>query len=408
MRIFDLVGRSVVAEGELVRAVLDRTVGSEHWTLQSDDPLEVFSSVLAAFLSGRKLTILDRFVEQSNLPERDLGSEPCDRSLRFEREAISTIEEILEGVSMNGSDGSITLLTSGTTGKPTVVEHGISTLLKGVKIGEDYQRKCWGLAFNPSHIAGIQVFLQAVWNDSDLVQLFGVDPHIAVQRIQDRRISHLSATPSYFRLLLPSLESVGPISGVQRVTCGGEKFDPILGERLKEFFPNARINNIYASTEGGTLLVSQSDRFRIPDSQARDFRVLDGRLQFRMQTSTNFLGREWYDSGDRVEVLQENPLEFRFIGREADNVSVGGYNVNVSAVEDVLLSHPAVAQGRVYARKNSLLGNVLVAEYVATKVDVSEKEMRAFFVERVEQHEVPRKIDKVDHLKLSRSGKIER
>ncbi len=44
---------------------------------------------------------------------------------------------------------------------------------------------------------------------------------------------------------------------------GGEKYDEALENRLSEIFPNAKIRNVYASTEAGSIFSAKGDVFHI-------------------------------------------------------------------------------------------------------------------------------------------------
>ena len=94
-------------------------------------------------------------------------------------------------------------------------------------------------------------------------------------KIERYQVTHISATPTFYRLLLPFEQSY---PSVQRVTLGGEKSDNHLYENIHKIFPEAKINNVYASTEAGSLLVAKGDSFQIPISIRNKFMVVDNEL----------------------------------------------------------------------------------------------------------------------------------
>ena len=65
---------------------------------------------------------------------------------------------------------------------------------------------------------------------------------------------------------------------MRRVTLGGEKSDRQLYDSIGCIFPNAKINNVYASTEAGSLFGARGDAFRIPPELKDKFKVVDGEL----------------------------------------------------------------------------------------------------------------------------------
>ena len=81
------------------------------------------------------------------------------------------------------------------------------------------------------------------------------------------------------------------------------------------------------------------------------------------------VGDAWFDTGDDVEVVSNDPLSFRILAREQDWVNVGGHKVNPHEVEDLLRSHPDIREARVFGRKNSVMGQVLCSEVVFGKAE---------------------------------------
>ena len=70
------------------------------------------------------------------------------------------------------SQSTLTLFTSGTTGQPKKIKHSLQNLLRNIKINENQKNLVWGFAYNPTHMAGLQVFLQAIVNGNSLVNVF--------------------------------------------------------------------------------------------------------------------------------------------------------------------------------------------------------------------------------------------
>jgi acyl-coenzyme A synthetase/AMP-(fatty) acid ligase len=257
-------------------------------------------------------------------------------------------------------------------------------------------------------MAGIQVLVQSLATGRPCVQLHGLSAEQVLERIQAMRITHLSATPSFFRFLLPAFKGRTP-SSVLQLTLGGECFDPALAEQLRDAFPAARICNVYASTEAGSLFVSSGDCFEVKPALTQQVKVVDGELWI----ASDLLGKgcvesDWYATGDRVEVLSSEPLRFRFAGRESATINVGGYTIYPEKIEAALCAHPAVAQAHVYGRPQALIGNLLMADWVAVveAPTPSERELRCFLSETCQAHEIPRILKEVNQLQHTPTGKI--
>ena len=301
-------------------------------------------------------------------------------------------------------EANIALATSGTAGRPRLVSHRLSSLSRSVVISPKHAGDIWGLAFSPAHIAGVQVYLQALGNRNTMVNLWGTEPAEAIARCRLWRVTHLSATPTYYRMLM-SVADVLP--DVRSVSVGGEAADDSLWRGLRVFFPNARFHNIYASTEAGTLFYSDGSEFSVPEAMAHQVRISDQRLWLHGNLLASFpRSGEWYDTGDLVEVTAHDPLRFRIVGRASGFVNVGGEKINPQAVEAVMLRHSAVQAVRVFGRRNSVTGQVVVADIVSNDPALTEHELRVFLASRLQPIQIPRLIRFVDRLELTPTGKI--
>jgi O-succinylbenzoic acid--CoA ligase len=94
-------------------------------------------------------------------------------------------------------------------------------------------------------------------------------------------------------------------------------------------------------------------------------------------------------------------------GRKADTIVTGGENVAPVEVEDVLLSHPAVADAAVHGREDTEWGEAVVASVVAADgLAVSADELRAHCAARLAGFKVPKRFEFVAELPRSQTGKL--
>lgn len=307
---------------------------------------------------------------------------------------------------IRASSAAFTLFTSGTTGRPKRITHPISNFLRSVKQGGKYAHDIWALAYNPTHMAGLQVFFQALLNLNPLIYIFGANKEEALTMMRTYGVTHISATPTFYRLLMPPDFQ---LTGVRRVTLGGEKSTPALYEQIKKIFPHARITNIYASTEAGALFHAYSDIFQVPDELAPYVRVKNQILYLsrKILGEGNYGPSEWYDTGDMVEVVSEQPLSFRFVSRSNEMLNIGGNKVNPAEVEEVLLQHPKIRNARVYGKPNSVLGYILIADIESDEL-LDEREIKSYLSVSLQHFKVPRIIRKVEKIQTTRSGKVKR
>lgn len=387
---------------------------------------EALLEVTAAIAHEVGLTLFDRDFGVQEVT--NLGYSPAELNQEAVLESAVQLDATrLAELAAGASRGRLGLFTSGSTGLPKLVWQSFPNLARAVKVSPRHGEAVWALAYNPTHVAAIQVYLQALANSCAVVDVYGLDRAGVLGALERHGVTHVSATPSFYRLLLPCDRA---LPGVRSVTLGGERSDAALLGRLAELFPNARFHNVYASTEAGTLLVADGDVFAIAEGLAGKVRLHDGRIfvhrsllgEFGVAASPPVTGYKlmddggevspqdgvtsvnrdrlmvnspnthppittnqspltnlqspltaaadaaaWYDTGDVVEVVSEVPLRFRIVARERDWVNVGGSKVNPHEVEAALCAHPAVKQARVFGRKNSVLGSILAAEVVAAQ-----------------------------------------
>ncbi len=301
---------------------------------------------------------------------------------------------------------SLKMSTSGTTGVPKSVTHRFETLTKNLRISNRHREDVWGLTYPPDHMAGLQVFFQAVFNQNPIVDLYGADPAAESFAIKEYRVTHLSGTPTYFRLL----SSCGQkFPGIRRVTFGGEKFDDSLHQAIKRTFPNAAIKNIYASTEAGSLLVSDGSTFGFPHGREHHFRIVENELWIHRSELAEFEGAstdDWYHTNDMVSIVQDKPVRFLFCGRKNDMINVGGNKVNPSRIKSFIDAIPGITASKVYAKSNSVTGNVICADIMTTR-PLDEKTIRQALMGKIEKFEMPVVVNFVDQVDTTRSGKIQ-
>jgi len=114
----------------------------------------------------------------------------------------------------------------------------------------------------------------------------------------------------------------------------------------------------------------------------------------------------WLHTGDLAYVDEDG---FYFIvDRKKELIIRGGYNVYPREVEDVLYTHPAVAEAAVVGVPDDRLGQEVMA-FVALRANgarVTEPELIGYVKERVASYKYPRSIEFREHLPMNATGKI--
>ena len=382
-------------------------MSSEYCPLyKTSDIYSYFVNLIKALAANKPLVLLDSDLNPAEIDGVD--EHLVNVKEEIAKKSYKSMGEIVKDIQNSTSE--ITIFTSGTTGQPKKVLHTVATLTRSVRTGERYVGQIWAYAYNPTHMAGLQVFFQAFENLNTLVNVFNKQRSEVYELINKHNITHISATPTFYRLLLPFEQEY---KTVVRVTLGGEKSDSHLYENIKKIFPEAKINNVYASTEAGSLFAAKGDCFQIPENIRDKFEVVDDELLIHKSLlgksdSFKFEG-DYYHSGDLIEWVDKESGLFRFKSRKNELINVGGYKVNPGEVENILLSIDGVKQVLVYGKANSILGNVLCADIqLEDGVALTDVEIKKALRSQLQDFKIPRRIKFVEQMSLTRTGKLKR
>jgi acetyl-CoA synthetase len=124
-------------------------------------------------------------------------------------------------------------------------------------------------------------------------------------------------------------------------------------------------------------------------------------------TANKFVGN-WLVTGD----LGESDVDgyIRFIGRDDDVITSGGYRIGPGEVEDCLLGHPSVQLAAVIGVPDLVRTEIVKAFIVLRdQVDASERlvsDLQNYVKVRLSAHEYPRQIEFVSSLPMTATGKI--
>ena len=119
---------------------------------------------------------------------------------------------------------------------------------------------------------------------------------------------------------------------------------------------------------------------------------------------------DWYLTGDRAYVDEEG--YFWFVGRADDVILSAGYRIGPFEVESALIEHPAVAESAVVSSPDETRGEVVKAFVVLapryTGSEALEKTLQEHVKQATAPYKYPRKIEFVESLPKTVSGKIRR
>ena len=124
-------------------------------------------------------------------------------------------------------------------------------------------------------------------------------------------------------------------------------------------------------------------------------------------TREKFIG-DWMTTGDQGIADAEGYVQF--VGRDDDVITSAGYRIGPGEIEDCLIRHPAVALAAVVGKPDPVRTEIVKA-FVVVKPErpadaALAAELQDFVKSRLAAHEYPRRIEFVDTLPLTATGKI--
>ena len=352
-----------------------------------------------------------------------------------------------EPVNTRADDPAILIYTSGTTGAPKGALHAHRVLLghlPGVEMSHDFFPQPGDRIWTPADWAWIggllDVLMPALHHGVPVVacRFDKFTAKGAFDLIRDHGIRNVFLPPTALKLMrqdtpdtpvsLRSVASGGETLGKELITWGQQVF----GTTINEFYGQTECNMIVSSCaalepaelgvmgfavpghivdvvdngrlcavgEEGNIVVRAPDPvmfleyWRRPQATADKFVEVDG--------------HRWLLTGDKGAKTASGRI--RFIGRDDDIISSGGYRIGPAEIEDCLITHPAIQLAGVVGKPDPIRGTV-VAAYVTLAGDFSPSqtladEIAAHVKSRLAAYEYPRVIRFIDDMPMTTTGKI--
>jgi acyl-CoA synthetase (AMP-forming)/AMP-acid ligase II len=113
----------------------------------------------------------------------------------------------------------------------------------------------------------------------------------------------------------------------------------------------------------------------------------------------------WFRTGDEGYLDRDGYLVL--VGRLKEQINRGGEKVSPREIDEILLSHAAVAEAVCFGTPDSMFGEE-VAAAVVIRAPVTEAELLAYCRERIADYKRPKRIYITKSLARTASGKIQR
>jgi acyl-CoA synthetase (AMP-forming)/AMP-acid ligase II len=303
------------------------------------------------------------------------------------RRTIGPRHELIERLAAEGSPG-LVLFSSGSTGKPKAMLHDLGKLLRKFETPRPAGSILSFLLLD--HIGGVNTLLHGLAQGGGVITIDDRRPAAVCAAIERHRAEILPTTPTFLNLLLLSGEhSRHDLSSLRLITYGTEPMPPSTLARLREAFPDTRLQQTYGLSEVGILRSKGREDGSLwikVGGEGYETKIVDGVLWIRAESAmlgylnapSPFDADGWFNTQDAVE---QDGEWIRFLGRTSEIINVGGLKVYPAEVEGVLLEMEGVADATVRGERNPLVGQCVVA-----RVNLERPETPADFKSRMRRH----------------------
>jgi len=356
-------------------------------------------------------------------------------------QAIAASEPAVLGVGLHEDDLAGIFYTGGTTGKAKGVMLTHRNLMANT-----WTAMGWGslthddtfLIMAPLfHAAGTCSVLATIWVNGTQIIPPSAHPSDVLDIIEREAVTATLAVPTSLAAMTDEqLQRPRDVSSLRLLSHGASPVATEILRRAVKAFPDAELLHLYGTTETSPIATSLPHEELLLDTPAArscgypalgvQVKVLDfdgvvmapgevGEVLIRGANVTKgywnkpeetaaALRDGWYHTGDLGYLDDESRLYL--VDRLKDMVVTGGENVYTVEVENVLYSHPKVAEAAVFGVPDDKWGESLYA-VVVPRDEVSPDELIEFCRDRIAGFKIPKQIEvTTEPLPKSGAGKI--
>ncbi|MFA5539861.1 MAG: AMP-binding protein [Gemmobacter sp.] len=379
-----------------------------------------------------------------------LPPEPFPGLRDFAAECAAALAEFTPVVTRPDTPA-LLIYTSGTTGNPKGALHAHRVLLghlPGVEISHDFLPAPGDLFWTPADwawIGGLFDVLLPAWHHGIPVvacrfrKFSATAAHDLIRRFKVRNaflpptaLKMMKADPASrdWALEMRSVASGGETLGTELLDWGRRA----LGATINEFYGQTECNMIVSSCAAleppvpgvmGRPVPGHAVEVIDPETGAALPDDTEGAIAVLAPDPVMFLGYwnnpeateakfvtgpagRWLVTGDRGVRRPDGRL--RFVGRDDDVISSGGYRIGPAEIEDCLIGHPAVQMAGVVGQPDPIRGEIVAAFVTLAPGFAPSDELRAGIAEHVRSrlaaYEYPRAIHFIDDMPTTTTGKI--
>jgi acyl-CoA synthetase (AMP-forming)/AMP-acid ligase II len=347
-----------------------------------------------------------------------------------------------------GEGIAIQLFTSGTTAAPkaAILRHSnlLGYILGTVEFGSADEADAALVVVPPYHIAGISALLSSIYAQRTIVMLPAFSPEGWLELVHTERVSNAFVVPTMLSRIIEAMERMeaSDVSSLRAIAYGGGKMPLEVIRKALDLFPQAGFTNAYGLTETSSTvallgpedhraaLASDDPAVRarltslgkpiptveieirgengevLPAGEPGEIYVRGEQVSGEYKEKSALDAEGWFPTRDAGYMDEHGYL---FLSGRADDVIVrGGENMSPGEIEDVLLTHPAIADACACAIPSVEWGETVGVALILREghAEPAEPDLKDLVRARLRSSRVPEKIVFLAELPYNEMGKL--
>ncbi|KCB15227.1 fatty-acid-CoA ligase FadD5 [Mycobacterium tuberculosis TKK-01-0092] len=348
--------------------------------------------------------------------------------------------DVHEPVDIPNDSPALIMYTSGTIGRPkgAVLTHANLTgqamtalYTSGANINSDV-----GFVGVPLfHIAGIGNMLTGLLLGLPTViyPLGAFDPGQLLDVLEAEKVTGIFLVPAQWQAVCTEQQARPRDLRLRVLSWGAAPAPDALLRQMSATFPETQILAAFGQTEmspvtcmllgedaiakrGSVGRVIPTVAARVVDQNMNDVPVGEvGEIVYRAPTlmscywnnpeaTAEAFAGGWFHSGDLVRMDSDGYVWV--VDRKKDMIISGGENIYCAELENVLASHPDIAEVAVIGRADEKWGEVPIAVAAVTNDDLRIEDLGEFLTDRLARYKHPKALEIVDALPRNPAGKV--
>lgn len=343
-------------------------------------------------------------------------------------------------VELHGEDVAVVMYTSGTTGKPKGVMLTHQNILAAAEIWSEAMdivpEDRMVISTPLFHCAASHVFVVPVtYKGGTIIIEEGFSPTGTIELLQKTDPTIFFGVPAMYTILLnlPNIKELD-IPTLRLFGYGAAPMPYEILKKLKDTFPNVKVQNLYGQTENSPAATTLKDHLALekigsvgeplpqtevrvvdehgeplPANQVGEIvvrgpQVMKGYLKNPEETA-RAIRNGWLYSGDLGRFDDDGLLYI--VDRKKDMLIRGGENVYPVEVEEVLYQIPELLEAAVVGIPHQVYGEAPKAFVVLKEGQTkTEQEILDYCATQLAKYKVPIEVEFMDELPRNASGKV--